>query len=986
MESVLEPRRAPSAGRALSGLRTRRRAAPDHAFGGALTLGPVEGPTYYLAADGAFLVAAAALMEAAAAPVAAGLAAVLILGVHLVRRGRRRSHAADPVRAPRETDELLDRIIEGHLAVDREWRIARINLPAAAHLGRERDELLGAVLWDAFPDLVGTRVYQECYRAMADGVPIEFEAESALRPRHTLRIRIHPASAGLEILFEDLTERLREVTALRERDGRLQALLKNVLDLVALVDLDRRVRFVGPSVERVLGHPPERLVGSALREWVHPDDLSRADELFEQAILSPGRVHEDEFRILAGDGTWRLFEFATRNLLDNPVVRGVALSGRDVTARADAERALRVTEQRYRALFEGAPVGLFHATPEGDLVDVNGALVEILGYPDRETLIGTNLLELHARREDRRRWIDRLEAEPVLRDFETRLRRPDGSVITVKLNIRADRDASGRTLRYEGALEDITDRLRAEAAARRSHELFQLVQRATHDPLYDWEFATDRVYWNEAIRDVLGYSVDEVDPERAWWIDRIHPDDRDRVVSRQEAAITGSAEASADEYRFLRADGDYATLLDRRYIVRDEDGVPTRMIGVLVDVTRQRRAEEERKRLEEQLLEAQKLEAVGRLAGGVAHDFNNLLTAIQGHAEVLAEVVAEDGPARADLDQIRRAAERAARLTNQLLTFSRRQVLQPRILDLDAVIRDLAPMLRRLIGEDIALHVDTAAAHGYVKADPGQIEQVIMNLVVNARDAMPNGGRLGIGTRIVRVGEDEARQNAHTRPGEYVLLVITDTGTGMDPETQARIFEPFFTTKELGKGTGLGLSTVYGIVQQSGGFIEVESRTGRGTSFSVYLPRAEGEPEGGAATGGCDPHGSGAAADGAPVGHETVLLVEDEPAVRELVRKVLQRQGYTVLVAADGAEAIRLAETRREPIQLLLTDVIMPEMSGRELAERLIAARPGLRVLFISGYTEDIMASGLPDARVDLLEKPFSPTVLARKVREVLDS
>jgi PAS domain S-box-containing protein len=385
----------------------------------------------------------------------------------------------------------------------------------------------------------------------------------------------------------------------------------------------------------------------------------------------------------------------------------------------------------------------------------------------------------------------------------------------------------------------------------------------------------------------------------------------------------------------------------------------------------------ERKRLEEQLVQAQKMEAVGRLAGGVAHDFNNLLTAILGYSEFALAAVGEDRPLRHDLEEIHAAAERAASLTRQLLTFSRKQVLVPRVIDLNAVLSESEKMLRRLVGDAIELTLSLDPALGRIKADPGQVLQVILNLVVNARDAMTQGGKLLIRTASVPLDEAFARTRVDVRPGPYVLLAVSDTGVGMDESILAHLFEPFFTTKEVGKGTGLGLATVFGVVKQSGGLIEVESQPGKGTTVLVYLPRAEE----------VGPPAAAEAPAGSLRGTETILLVEDEAMVRTLVRTILQTHGYAVLEARNAEQALRVSGEYRGPIHLLLTDVLMPGMGGRDLAERLTAGRSGLKVLYMSGHTEsDAIRRGIVGGEMAFLQKPFRPQVLARKVREVLDS
>jgi signal transduction histidine kinase/ActR/RegA family two-component response regulator len=379
---------------------------------------------------------------------------------------------------------------------------------------------------------------------------------------------------------------------------------------------------------------------------------------------------------------------------------------------------------------------------------------------------------------------------------------------------------------------------------------------------------------------------------------------------------------------------------------------------------------------QEQLLQSQKLEAVGQLAGGVAHDFNNLLTVIGGYSEMLLKGAAPEDPSRQKILEIRKAAERAASLTRQLLAFSRKQVLQPKVLDLNSVVPDMGKMLRRMIGEDIELRTVLQPDLGNVKADPGQMEQVVMNLVVNARDAMRSGGTLTIETANAYLDETYARHHVAVVPGPYVMLAVSDTGTGMDEVTQQRIFEPFFTTKTLGKGTGLGLSTVYGIVKQSGGSIWAYSEVGKGTIFKVYLPRVDERAE---------EYKHVATLTDLPKGTETILLAEDAEMVRNLAKEVLETSGYRVLEATTGKAALRIAHQNQEQIHLLLTDVVMPEMSGRELANQLVLLHPEMRVLYMSGYTEDtIVHHGVLEEGINFIQKPFGPDTLSLKVREVL--
>ena len=513
----------------------------------------------------------------------------------------------------------------------------------------------------------------------------------------------------------------------------------------------------------------------------------------------------------------------------------------EITERKEAEESLRQSETRYRSLVQGATYGICRSTPEGRFLEVNPALVAMLGYDSDAELLGVDIARnIYQDPGDAAQLREQLDQNRLER-AEVLWKRKDGRQITVAL--------SGRLVNEPGG--------------------------------------------------------------------------------------SGSFE----------------------FIVED--------------VT-QRRA------LEQQFRQAQKMEAVGRLAGGVAHDFNNLLTVITGYAGLLLENVGPNDPMSRDLKDIKNAADRAASLTRQLLAFSRRQVLQPTVLNLNGVVADSEKILRRVIGEDIDLLTELDPALGRVKADAGQIEQVIMNLAVNSRDAMPEGGKLTIETTNVDLDEDYCRRHVAIEPAPYVMLSVSYDGCGMDEETRSRVFEPFFTTKERDKGTGLGLATVYGIVKQSGGFIWVYSEPGQGATFKVYLPRVEESAE------RVEPP---RAPREAFVGSETILLVEDEEAVRTLTRRVLQKCGYTVLAARNGGEALLLCEQHERPIHLMLTDVVMPQMSGRELAERLAPLRPEMKVLYMSGYTDNsIVHHGVLDAGASFLQKPFARDGLARKVREVLDA
>ena len=475
---------------------------------------------------------------------------------------------------------------------------------------------------------------------------------------------------------------------------------------------------------------------------------------------------------------------------------------------------------------------------------------------------------------------------------------------------------------------------------------------------------------------MLGYSVQQWLSTPNFWLSIVHPDDKERAA-REAAEFFASGKGGISQFRWIARDGRVVWVEGHSTVICDNQGNPVGMRGVTTDITARKEAERGRAQLEEQLRQAQKIDSIGRLAGGVAHDFNNILTAIRGYAELMLLELAPGDPMRSSVTEISRAGERAADLTRQLLAFSRRQLLQPRVLALNSLIADSIKMLKRLLGEDIELVTLLDPELGNVKADAGQMEQVILNLALNARDAMPQGGKLTLETRNVILQEEYAQKHFSLQPGSHIMMTISDIGCGMDPQTLSHIFEPFFTTKEPGKGTGLGLSTVYGIVQQSGGSIWVYSEPGRGTTFKIYLPRIE-EP--------LDEAGEKRIESDNPRGSETILVVEDDEIVRKLTCQALRRYGYQVIEAANGIEALLSCEKHPEPIPLMITDVVMPQISGPELATRLRLLHPETQVLYISGYTDDaVVRHGLLDAALYFLQKPFTPGALVHKVRDILD-
>jgi two-component system cell cycle sensor histidine kinase/response regulator CckA len=548
---------------------------------------------------------------------------------------------------------------------------------------------------------------------------------------------------------------------------------------------------------------------------------------------------------------------------------------------------------------------------------------------------------------------DRIEYRVLAADGRTRLVRNTFRAIC----------KNGRARWLVGAMVDIT-----EWSEQREREL---VYQSTFDEaligLAQTSLNGRYLLVNRRLCDLLGYTPEELKAVDFMTIS--HPDDVEQDVAAKERLISGAIDRYTREKRYRRKDGSFVWTNLTVSVHRDGGGEPSYFIATIEDITERKRAEEEARQLH-------KMEAIGRLAGGIAHDFNNLLTAIVGYADLALNQLSAHDPVSRDIQEIWTAGKSAASLTGQLLAFSRRQMLQPEVLDLNMIASRLNGLLGRLIGEHIRLEWRLARPLDRVRADPGQIEQVILNLALNARDAMPRGGTLSIETANVELDAAYASDHPGAAAGKHVMLAISDTGIGMDRAVQERVFEPFYTTKELGKGTGLGLATVYGIVKQSGGSIFVYSEPEHGTTFKILLPCSDLAVEAAAV----QPHLARE-----PGGNETILLVEDQPEVRAVARAVLTRHGYTVLEASQGEEALRIEQNHHESIHLLLTDVVMPAMSGRELARRLLERRPDVRVLYTSGYTDAIVHHGVIESGVAFIQKPFTPTSLLRRLREVLD-
>lgn len=734
-----------------------------------------------------------------------------------------------------------------------------------------------------------------------------------------------------------------------------------------VVDRDGRMLLVNKEVERVFGYSTAELIGQPVDMLVPDADRAHHATLETRFMAHPKRRAMGSDRELFGrhkDGRAVPVEIGLNpaQIEDGAVI---LVSVVDITERRAAAAALAASEKHYRTILEHVGDAIFVNDTTGRYIDANPQACELTGY-SREELLQLSFTDTYIpveRHIAAKRMANAIAGHQIT--FTRPLLRKNGAVILIEGSVIIL--PNGHAL---ATFRDITERERVAAQTRDSEQRFRDLAENVREIFFIVDPLTGHAdYVNPAYEEVFGQSRQYAYTTPYAWTQAIHPEDRDKAVASEREATHDGA-PSAVEFRIIRPDGSIRWIRGRATPVRNANGIITRLVGVAEDIT-------EFKRTEAQFLQAQKMEAVGRLAGGIAHDFNNLLTVILSYGALIAGDLEAGDPHGRDIEEMIAAGTRATELTRQLLAFSRQQVLQPKVLDLNALITNVSRMLTRVIGEDVDLATVLGADIGAVKADPGQIEQVLMNLVVNARDAMPDGGKVTIETANVEVDASFYSAQTPITPGRYLQIAVSDTGVGMTEATRSHLFEPFFTTKERGKGTGLGLATVYGIIRQSGGFISVYTEVNRGTTFRIYLPRVDEAAKQAA------PSTDAAALDSRG---ETVLLVEDEGGVRRVAKRILERHGYTVFEAARPDAALALAKTIQRP-DLVMTDVILPDMNGRVLARELEVVWPGIKVLYLSGYTDEaIVRHGVLEAGVEFLQKPFTPDGLARKVRHVLDA
>jgi len=775
-------------------------------------------------------------------------------------------------------------------------------------------------------------------------------------------------------LQSEIEERKRAEEALQNEKEKFQVLVEESPLGVSIIGKDHNYKYINSKFTEIFGYTLEDIPTG--REWfvkAYPDKEYRNQVISAWINDLKGTVHGESrprtFTVRCKDGSEKVIYFRTVTMEAGDKF----ITYEDITEQKKAEETLRHSKEQYSALVEESFDGIFiQKGPK--IIFANLRLHKMLGYKEGDLVGLDHWLVYHPEYQEltRKRALARMRGEKVTTHYEVKMQRKDGGWFYAEIG--------ARMITTEGEpgiqvwIKDVTERKQAEEALKRSEARLRSVFQVS--PLGIGLIQNRQMQWhNEAMFRMSGYSSEELHGKNARML--YQNDEEYERVGEVIKTLGPGKRTTEVETRWVRKDGS-AFDCHILYALMDPKSEDSAVLAISEDITERKKAEQERKKLEAQLNQAQKMEAIGVLAGGVAHDFNNILTSIIGNADLAQMKSDKNNPIYKNLGEISRAGERAATLTRQLLAFSRKELIKPVALDLNQVTMNLEKMLRRLIGEDIDLVTAYAPNPCQVEADPGQMEQVIMNLSVNARDAMPKGGKITIETENVELDKGYFREHGvENEVRSYVMLAITDNGIGMDKETQARIFEPFFTTKEVGRGTGLGLSTIYGIVKQNRGYIWVYSEKGKGTTFKVYLPRIEADAR------DLEKEES---SERSLTGSETILVVEDDEMLRDMAGKMIKGYGYSIITARDGKEAIKISGSHDGPIHLLLTDVVMPGMTGRELAEKLQPRFPEIKVLYMSGYTGNAIAHhGVLEKDVEFIQKPFTQEGLASKVREVLD-
>jgi len=774
-------------------------------------------------------------------------------------------------------------------------------------------------------------------------------------------------------MIEDLThkELLRKAKSFEATLEIYRDFIESSPDLFYRTDLEGKILYVSPSVYRLSGYTVEEAIGMRLAEdfYLFPEERMA----FMAKLREVGQVANFEARLKRKDRSlWWASTNAHFYRGHDGNILGVEGITRDISSQKKIEESLRATEERFRLAFHTSPDSInLSRVSDGSFVDINQGFTDLTGYT-REDVTGKTSHDINIWKDpaDRKCLIDGLRKTGIVRNLEAQFVRKNGD-IGVGLMSSSILNANGENV-ILSVTRDITARKSAQEALTRSEGQLRLITDNMVDVICQTDAQLNIVYTSPSVERVFGYGPEELVGNAA--IDFVHPDDIESLLQKSRKARENFASSILVKYRWRHANGTYMWTESNTRLLYDEKGQSMGAIFGTRDIDDRIRAETEKAKLEGQLVQAHKLEAIGRLAGGVAHDLNNLLSPILGYSELLLTGTNNNDPRKEKLERIIKAAEGAKNLVRQLLAFSRKQTLEYKVMNVNETLAEFEKLLRKLIREDIDIKIFLSPHIKPIMADIGQIEQVIMNLTINAADAMPEGGKLTIETMQTVLDENYARTRPGVKPGEYVMLAFSDTGYGMDEATRLKIFDPFFSTKG-DQGTGLGLATVYGIVKQHEGNIWVYSEPGKGTTFKIYLPVSEKiSPRKKIIKKNAMDHN----------GSETILVVEDNEQVRDIVCNILEVHGYKVLESENGQEARNAMAS--EPVDLLLTDVVMPDMNGKELHAELVKDFPGMKVIYMSGYTDNVIAHhGVLDEGVDFIQKPINTYTLVSKIREVLD-
>ncbi|MFP4475619.1 MAG: PAS domain S-box protein [Desulfatibacillaceae bacterium] len=914
---------------------------------------------------------------------------LVLLAVILLWSWSLRRQVAARTRELRRSEEqyrlLADNTLDVIWTMDVNLVFTYVNPAIRQVTGHEPGEWVGTRLSDhsdeANFEKMARAVTEEIDR-WPDNKGVIFEAEMLRRDGSPIPVEIHgrvffDQATGEPLSLQGTT---RDISERKQAEGELRLshlVLEQIKDHVVVTDLDGYITYVNDATSRVHGRPPEEMVGQPVSIFGNDPSTGTTQEKIHRHTLANGEWR-GEITNYRPDGTPVYLDLRTHVVRDEDG-RPAALCGisTDVTKQKLANEKLRESEKRFSMAFHTSPyiITITRARDER-FVEVNDAFVSKSGYSREEALSGSTIgPDIWGNPGDRDAVVADLMAGKTVTDREYLFRKKSGELMTGLFSAQIMHlDGEAHIL---SSINDITEWKWAEQELHEALMREKEVVRAANVGLFDWDILTGEVRYSDEWKRQIGFEPHEIANDLEEWRSRVHPEDLEPVMARIEQSLARGSKNHQSEFRLRHKDGSWRWILAQGSVVRDEDGRPVRMRGSHIDITQRKKAEEEKARLEAQIHQSRKMESIGRLAGGVAHDYNNMLNVIIGYAELAMDRLTPRDSVYPDLEEILSAAKRSVEITRQLLAFARKQTVAPKMLDLNGSVESMLKILQRLIGEDIDFSWSPGAGLWKVRIDPAQVDQILANLCVNARDAIGGVGSVAIETENVVLDECHCVGHPEFSPGEYVMLSVTDSGKGMDADTLQNVFEPFFTTKGLGKGTGLGLATVYGIVKQNKGFIDVDSEPGKGATFRVYLPRYSGQTVGEAGD---------VEVEISPARGETVLLVEDETAMLDLGARMLKSLDYEVLPASTPGKALELAEQYSDRIDLLITDVVMPEMNGRALADKLRSQNPDLEVLFMSGHSADVIAHrGLLETGVNFIQKPFTRKDLAIKVRAILD-